>query len=220
MFISQPPKPLQDVRVSETRHFYSRNMSRCREWQWNVGLYFNCHIAAIAHQASLHDLCDRWQETSGRTQSTVDFKVPTTLAEAGYHAVAHTAAGGVRRTAPAGCISAESFRAAEPFFAFPFPSDLRRNLEKKLGDCDGDGVVTMLRDEEDIWDEVEEPESSRILTPDSKLATTLLSPHTLIIGPKLTTDAMTVDNSSKLVCWTLPANSPRPPRGLATKWAI
>lgn len=52
--------------------------------------------------------------------------------------------------------------------AFPFGSDRRRNLEKKLGDWDGEGVVR-LRELVDTWDDVEDPDISLILAPDSLL---------------------------------------------------
>lgn len=62
----------------------------------------------------------------------------------------------------------ESLKAEWLLLAFPFGSDLRRNLDKKLGDCDGEGVVT-VRELVDPWDIVEDPETSLILTPGSLL---------------------------------------------------
>lgn len=49
---------------------------------------------------------------------------------------------------------------------FPFPSDLRNNFEKKPEDCDGEGVVR-LSELADTCEEVDDPDTSRILCLDS-----------------------------------------------------
>lgn len=64
--------------------------------------------------------------------------------------------------------SLESFKALASDFDFPFPSLFRRNLEKKFGDCDGDGVVT-LRELVETWEDVDDPDTSRILARGSML---------------------------------------------------